>query len=94
MVRPRDQEMIVVEERIKIPERNKGTLRHTGPHRIGGGQKAELGELLESLSCGFLGNEWARQGNRVSSNLNNYMGLWAMRATSRCLMLARVVRTV
>ena len=57
--------MIVVEERITIPERNKGTLYHTGPHRIGGGQKAELGEWQVSLSCGFLGNEWARKGNRV-----------------------------
>ena len=65
MVRPTDQEMIVVEERLTIPERNKGPVHHTGPHRIGGGQKAELGELQESLSCGFLGNEWARQGNSI-----------------------------
>lgn len=49
MVRPTDQEMIIVEKLILIaPERSKDTPCHTGPHKVGGRQR-ELGELQESL---------------------------------------------
>lgn len=61
MVRPTDQEMIIVEKLILIaPERSKDTPCHTGPHKVGGRQR-ELGELQESLYCGSLWSEWARQ---------------------------------